>query len=75
MELQIASKRNPQLDQEAQAWIEAVLGAKFPAGELYEDVIRDGTVLCQLINKLSPGAVPKINTSGGQFKMMENINK
>lgn len=27
------------------------------------------------MNKLKPGAIPKINTSGGQFKMMENINK
>lgn len=73
--LQIAGKRNPQQDAEAQEWIETILGAKFPPGELYEDVIRDGTVLCQLINKLAPGSVPKINTSGGQFKMMENINK
>lgn len=72
---QIAAKRNPQQDQEAQEWIETVLGKKFPAGELYEDVIRDGVVLCQLINKLVPGAVPKVNTSGGQFKFMENINK
>lgn len=22
-----------------------------------------------------PGCIPKINTSGGQFKMMENINR
>ncbi|XP_023014236.1 muscle-specific protein 20 transgelin [Leptinotarsa decemlineata] len=70
----LASKRDPQQDKEAQEWIETILGAKFPPGELYEDVIRDGTVLCQVINKLAPGSVPKINTSGGQFKMMENIN-
>ncbi|GJQ87594.1 putative calponin family repeat protein [Trypoxylus dichotomus] len=70
----IAGKRSPEQDKEAQEWIETVLGAKFPAGELYEDVIRDGTVLCQLMNKLAPNSVPKINTSGGQFKMMENIN-
>ncbi|EEC05988.1 calponin, putative [Ixodes scapularis] len=25
------------------------------------------------MNKLMPGCIPKINTSGGQFKMMENI--
>lgn len=71
----LAAKRDPQQDKEAQEWIESLLGAKFPPGELYEDVIRDGTVLCQVINKLAPGAVAKINTSGGQFKMMENINK
>uniref|UniRef100_A0A1B0EZ23 Uncharacterized protein n=1 Tax=Phlebotomus papatasi TaxID=29031 RepID=A0A1B0EZ23_PHLPP len=70
----IAGKRDPVKDKEAQEWIEALLGAKFPAGSLYEDVLKDGTVLCRLMNKLQPGSVPKINESGGQFKMMENIN-
>lgn len=72
---QLASKRSPEQEKEAQEWVEAVLGAKFPPGEAFEDVLKDGTVLCQLINKLKPGSVPKINTSGGQFKMMENITK
>lgn len=62
------------MDKEAQEWIEAILGEKFPGGEEYENVLKDGTVLCRLMNKLQPEAVPKINTSGGQFKMMENIN-
>lgn len=62
------------MDKEAQEWIEAVLGTKFPAGKLYEDVLKDGVVLCKLINKLQPGSVPKINETGGQFKFMENIN-
>lgn len=70
----IASKRDPNQDKEAQEWIETILGQKFPAGVLYEDAIKDGQVLCQLINKLKPGSVPKINSSGGQFKFMENIN-
>ena len=26
------------------------------------------------MNKLKPGSIPKINTSGASFKMMENIN-
>lgn len=72
--LQIAAKRNPQMDKEAQEWIEAILGEKFPGGVEYEDHLKDGQVLCKLINILSPNAVPKINSSGGQFKMMENIN-
>lgn len=71
----IASKRNPDQDKEAQEWIEALLGKKFPPSEQYEDVIRDGQVLCQLINKLQPGIIKKVNSSGGDFKMMENINK
>ncbi|GBP77790.1 Muscle-specific protein 20 [Eumeta japonica] len=69
----IAAKRNPEQEKEAQEWIETILGAKFPPGEAFEDVLKDGTVLCQVMNKLKPGAIPKINTSGGQFKMMENI--
>lgn len=27
------------------------------------------------MNKLMPGCITKVNTSGGQFKMMENINR
>lgn len=73
--MQLAGKRDIAQEQEAQGWMETVLGAKFPPGEKYEDVLKDGTVLCQLMNKICPGSVPKINTSGGQFKMMENINK
>ncbi len=56
------------------AWIEAVLGEKLPAGA-YEDVLRDGIVLCKLINKIAPGSVAKIQTSGGSFKLMENIQR
>lgn len=55
------------------AWIEAILGEKLPAGA-FEEVLKDGIILCKLIQKLMPGSVPKINTSGGQFKFMENIN-
>ncbi|KAF3420466.1 hypothetical protein E2986_14086 [Frieseomelitta varia] len=70
----IAAKRNPEQEREAQEWIESILGKKFPPGEAFEDVIKDGQVLCHLMNKISPGAISKINTTGGQFKMMENIN-
>uniref|UniRef100_A0A0K8SLT4 Transgelin n=2 Tax=Lygus hesperus TaxID=30085 RepID=A0A0K8SLT4_LYGHE len=70
----IAGKRDAEQDRQAQEWIETILGQKFPAGVAYEDHIRDGQVLCQLMNKISPGSCPKINSSGGQFKLMENIN-
>lgn len=39
-------KRNPELDKEAQQWIEAVIGEKFPGGS-YEDAIKDGIILCK----------------------------
>lgn len=67
-------KRDAAQEKEAQEWIETVLGEKFPAGQVYEEVLRDGQMLCRLMNKIHPGSVPKINSSGGQFKMMENIN-
>lgn len=41
----------------------------------YEDYLRDGQVLCEVMNKIKPGSIPKVNSSGGDFKMMENINK
>jgi transgelin len=70
----LAGKRNAEQEAEAQSWIEEVLGAKFPPGEKYEDALKDGIILCKVMNKLKPGSVPKINTSGASFKMMENIN-
>jgi len=66
-------KRNPEEEAEALEWISAVLGETFPENMAYEDILRDGQVLCRLMNKLSPGSIKKINTGGGQFKMMENI--
>jgi len=70
----IAGKRDPLQDKQAQEWIESILEFKFPGNSTYEEVLKDGQVLCKLINKLKPGSVGKINDAGGQFKMMENIN-
>lgn len=30
--------------------------------------------MIRVMNKLAPGSIPKINTSGGNFKLMENLN-
>lgn len=43
----MAAKRDSNLDKEAQEWIEAILGEKFPAGASYEDAIKDGIILCK----------------------------
>lgn len=63
-------------DQEAEiiAWIEAVLGEKLP-NQPYEDVLRDGVILCNLINKIAPGSVKKIQSKGTNFQLMENIQR
>ncbi|CAF1039944.1 unnamed protein product [Didymodactylos carnosus] len=69
----MAAKRSTDLDQEAQAWIESVSGEKFPSDISYEDALKDGIILCKLMNKLSPNSIPKIATSGGAFKLRENV--
>lgn len=55
-------------------WIFNVLGEKAPAGN-YEDILKDGIVLCKLINKLAPGSVKKIQERGTNFQLMENIQR
>uniref|UniRef100_A0A1W7RA55 Calponin n=1 Tax=Hadrurus spadix TaxID=141984 RepID=A0A1W7RA55_9SCOR len=70
----LASKRDPELEADILRWIGEVLGQKLPSGA-YEDILRDGQILCNVMNKLMPGCIQKINTSGGQFKMMENVNR
>lgn len=66
--------RSKEQEQEILEWIEAVLGEKLPAGA-YEDVLRDGIILCRMMNKIAPDSVKKIQTSGGNFKLMENIQR
>jgi hypothetical protein len=69
----MSAKRDTAMDQEAQQWIEAVIGEKFPAGVSYDDALKDGIILCKLINKLKPNSVPKITTKGTGFALRENI--
>lgn len=66
--------RNKEQEQEILDWIQNVLGEKLPAGS-YEDILKDGVVLCQLINKIAPGSVKKIQTKGTNFQLMENIQR
>ncbi|XP_031333013.1 myophilin [Photinus pyralis] len=63
-------------DQEAEVlnWIFQVIGQPVPKGE-YEDILRDGVVLCNLMNVLTPGSVKKIQSKGTNFQLMENIER
>lgn len=47
----------------------------FYLGLPFEYALRDGVFLCKLMNKLAPGIIPKINTTGGDYKMMDNISQ
>jgi hypothetical protein len=66
-----AAKFDPALEAKAKQWITAITGAQFPVS--LGETLHDGTVLCQLLNKIKPGTVKKINTSSMPFKQMENI--
>eukprot|EP00112_Aurelia_sp_Birch-Aquarium-sp1_P006769 Seg1740.3 transcript_id=Seg1740.3/GoldUCD/mRNA.D3Y31 product="Muscle-specific protein 20" protein_id=Seg1740.3/GoldUCD/D3Y31 len=70
-------KYDPKLEKEATEWIEKVLGEKFFAGASGADAVheklKDGVILCNLVNRIKPESVKKINTSTMAFKMMENI--
>ncbi|XP_013403491.1 muscle-specific protein 20 isoform X2 [Lingula anatina] len=70
----IAGKRDAELEQAALDWIGAVTGQAVPSGA-FEDVLRDGVVLCNLINALKPGSVKKVNKSGGAFLLMANLEQ
>eukprot|EP01094_Clydonella_sp_ATCC50884_P029017 TRINITY_DN891_c0_g6_i1.p1 TRINITY_DN891_c0_g6~~TRINITY_DN891_c0_g6_i1.p1 ORF type:complete len:243 (-),score=88.62 TRINITY_DN891_c0_g6_i1:190-918(-) len=57
---------------EAQEWMESVLGSPFP-GDFHES-LKSGVLLCELLNKLKPGTIPKINKNKMAFMQMENIS-
>eukprot|EP00121_Abeoforma_whisleri_P006608 Awhi_evm1s6013 len=69
------SKYNPELEAQAIDWIAELTGERSPGvkDEFYE-FLKDGQVLCALINAIKPGSVKKVNTSKMAFKQMENIN-
>ncbi|XP_054153366.1 muscle-specific protein 20-like [Oppia nitens] len=68
------SKRSPNTEKALIEWIYQSIGEPLPEGT-FEEVLRDGVALCKLINKLKPGSVDKIATSGSGYVLMENINK
>jgi len=65
---------NIQLQADAQAWIEAILKQRFDANISFADNLKSGVILCELINTINPGTVPKIYEGQMKFKQIENIS-
>lgn len=67
-----AGKYDSDKEREVKQWIESVVGEKFSSND-FQESLKDGHLLCKLINKIKPGTIPKINTSKLPFMQMENI--
>jgi uncharacterized membrane protein YjjP (DUF1212 family) len=50
------------------------LGEPVPKGD-YEEILKNGVVLCKLANKMVPGSVKKIQERGTNFQLMENVQR
>ncbi|XP_063173145.1 transgelin-2 [Candoia aspera] len=73
---------DPELEQILIQWIGAQCGPEIgepqPGKENFQKWLKDGTVLCLLINSLYPkgqGPVAKIQSSSMAFKQMEQVSK
>ncbi|XP_046883378.1 calponin-3-like isoform X2 [Hypomesus transpacificus] len=67
----IALKYDVQKEEELRFWIEEVTG--MPIGDSFQRGLRDGVILCELINKLQPGSVKKIHHTQLNWHKLENL--
>ena len=78
LDAELARKANLKYDHaaeaEAAAWISGVTGVDSKTFPSFSAYLKDGQVLCMLINAIKPGTIRKIETSRMPFKQMENIS-
>lgn len=67
-----AAKYDPAVEAEVVKWIEAITGQS-KGGASAHEWLKNGQVLCEVANKITPGAVAKVNTMATPFKERENI--
>lgn len=67
----IAQKYDPQKEEELRIWIEDITGS--PIGPDFQKGLKNGVILCNLINRLQPGSVKKINQSALNWHQLENL--
>ncbi|KAJ3307201.1 Muscle-specific protein 20, partial [Blyttiomyces sp. JEL0837] len=69
-----AAKYDPRREQEARGYIEQITGESF-SSDSFHDSLKDGILLCKLMNKILPSDPIKIGVSKMPFKQMENIGQ
>ena len=67
-----AAKYDPEMEAEARSWVEAVLGEKLEG--TFQEALKSGVVLCNLVNALVPGSCPPPKNKKLPFIQMENIS-
>ncbi|XP_062337339.1 calponin-2 [Osmerus eperlanus] len=67
----IAQKYDSQREEELRVWIEDVTGCS--VGDDFQKGLKNGVILCNLINTLQPGSVKKINQSSMNWHQLENL--
>ncbi|XP_034252863.1 myophilin [Thrips palmi] len=73
----INSKYSEELAQECLEWIKIITGENFnTSGDMdnFYEILKNGTLLCRMVNCIQPGSIKKINESQMAFKCMENID-
>ncbi|XP_045848025.1 calponin-2 isoform X4 [Meles meles] len=69
---ELLSKYDPQKEAELRSWIEGLTGLSI--GPDFQKGLKDGVILCTLMNQLQPGSVPKINRSMQNWHQLENLS-
>ncbi|XP_068197110.1 calponin-2 [Antennarius striatus] len=67
----IAMKYDVQKEEELRCWIREVTGHTIDSD--FQQSLKSGIILCDLINKLKPDSVPKINKSKLNWHQLENL--
>jgi hypothetical protein len=70
-EARVVERYDETLENDAVRWIEMLTGACV-AGRVHE-ALRTGQVLCNLVNRVRPETIVKVNDAGRPFKERENI--
>jgi hypothetical protein len=71
LQAKAAAKYDTSDEYEAAHWIEEITGTRV-VGNFF-GALRSGKVLCEVVNKIRPGVVTKVNLPGAPFKERENI--
>uniref|UniRef100_A0A7S4W504 Calponin-homology (CH) domain-containing protein n=1 Tax=Alexandrium monilatum TaxID=311494 RepID=A0A7S4W504_9DINO len=67
------AKYDVALEKQVTEWIEAISGEKKGDEETIQEWLKNGRILCVLVNAIRPGTIKKVHSSKLAFKQMENI--